>query len=356
MNKNLIFPILLLSTLCACIKDEAFKNPYNGYEPLSINDDWVLSNADAENINRNSLKQAFELIHSDKRYWMARSLLVIRNGKLVAEAYPHHQDDIHKFKNIQSCTKSMTSILAGVALQDKVLESLDEKLYDIFPDLFDDDQRKRAITVEDALTMRAGLAFDNDTQSLKLYQEQGNSTKYVLSQNYLHAPGTIMNYNDGAPHLVSKAIEQKAGKNLAEYADEKLFKPLNIKEWKWEAAKDGTTFGAYSLFLKPRDLAKIGQLLLQNGIWNDQRIIDSQFLNEAVKTKTSMKGPRYSYGYYFWIIPELKGYAALGHGGQFLLVVPEKQLVVVYTSWPYTSGMFFDNSHELMSLIVKGCI
>jgi CubicO group peptidase (beta-lactamase class C family) len=354
MKRNTVLYIILSVALSACLKDDPFKNHYNGFEP-GVSDDWNLSTVEEENINRNSLEKAFKLLYSDTRYLMARGLLVIRNGKLVAEAYPHNEDDIYKYKNIQSCTKSITSILAGIALHDKVIESLDEKLFDIFPELFDDDQRKRSISIEDALTMRSGLEFDNDTHTLKLYQHKGNSTKYVLSQNYLSTPGTTMNYNDGAPHLVSRVIEHKTGGNLAAYAKERLFKPLNIHEWQWEEANDGTTYGAFSLFLKPRDLAKIGQLLLQNGIWNDERIIDSNFLSEAIIPRTSMKNQRFSYGYYFWIVPDLKAYAALGHGGQFLLVVPEKQLVVVYTAWPYTSGKFFDNSHELMAMIVNSC-
>jgi CubicO group peptidase (beta-lactamase class C family) len=125
--------------------------------------------------------------------------------------------------------------------------------------------------------------------------------------------------------------------------------------WKWETAKDGTTFGAFSLYLKPRDFGKIGQLLLQNGKWNNQDIIDSTYLTEATGIKVSANFNNEPYGYYFWILPAFEGYAAVGHGGQFLLVIPTQKLVVVYTAWPYTSGDFFDQGSELMKLVINSC-
>ena len=107
--------------------------------------------------------------------------------------------------------------------------------------------------------------------------------------------------------------------------------------------------------MKPRDIAKFGQLLLQNGKWRDKQIVDSTWIAEATKPIVTMHSPGSSYGYYFWIFPAYGGYAAVGHGGQFLFVVPSKKLVVIYTAWPYTSGDMFDNFNELADLIIKSC-
>jgi CubicO group peptidase (beta-lactamase class C family) len=268
---------------------------------------------------------------------------------------PNDPDDIHKYANIQSCTKSISSIITGIAIQNSQLSSLNEQLYDIYPEYFDSDISKQTITIEDALTMRTGLEFDNDDHTLELFQTEGNSIEYILSQERIYPSGTIMNYNDGAPHLISKVIEKKTGKTMANYAEEKLFTPLNITDWMWESSKDNTTYGGFSLYLKPRDFGKIGQLLLQGGEWNNQQIIDSTYLAEATQTKVSANLNNEPYGYYFWVLPAVNGYCALGHGGQFLLVVPEKRLVVVYTAWPYTSDQFFDERSELMSLIISSC-
>lgn len=347
--------LLLLSLFSACLKDEPFNLEYTGLTPQSINDDWQLSTPEKENIDRTLLEKAFQLIYQDDRFVMARSLLIFRNGKLVAEAYPNNIEDIHEAYNIQSCTKSVTSLLTGIAIQDKKLADLNEPLYNIYPEFFDDKIEKRTISIKDALLMQTGLDFDNSSHTQQLYETTENSIEFVLKQEQIYNSGTIMKYNDGAPQLLSKVIEKKTDKKLSEYAQEKLFAPLNISNWQWEAAKDQTTFGAFSLFLTARDLGKIGQLLLQKGVWNTQSIIDSNYLAEATSVQTSANFNSTPYGYYFWILPGFEGYCALGHGGQFLLIVPKKQLVAVYTAFPYTNDQFFDERNELMNIIVESC-
>ena len=354
MKKVNVF-IVMLSVLSSCLKDEPFKADYSGFVPVEINDDWEISTPENENMDRGILDQAYNLVYSDDRYLMARSLLVFRNNKLVAEAYPGNADDIDAIHNIQSCTKSITSILTGIAVQEGMIDSLSEKLYSIYPEYFDQDVNKRTISIEDALTMRTGLGFDNGENTVELYRTESNSVEYVLSLESVYPSGMVMKYKDGDPQLVSKAIEIKTGKLLSDYAEEKLFSVLGITDWKWEAAQDGTTFGAFSLFLKPRDLGKIGKLLLQNGKWDDQQIIDSAYLSHATSTLVTGDFNETPYGYYFWILPAFEGYTALGHGGQFLLVVPPKQLVVVYTAWPYTSSDYFDLQADLMSIIINSC-
>jgi CubicO group peptidase (beta-lactamase class C family) len=350
-----ILSIVITVLLGSCLKDEPFNMEYSGFEPKILNDDWSTSTPENENIDRAILEQAYELMYRDDRFTMARSLLVIRNGRLVAEAYPNNSGDIDAIYNIQSCTKSITSILVGIAIQNDHLDSLGEKLYAIYPEYFDEDLRKRGITIEDALTMQTGLEFDNGEHTEELYKTESNSIQYVLSRTWLYESGTFMNYNDGAPHLISEVIEEKTSMTLSEYADSYLFTPLNIRDWLWESAADGTAFGAFSLFLKARDFGKIGQLLLQNGKWQNETLIDSSYLSQATSIKVSANFNSEPYGYYFWILPAYKGYAAVGHGGQFLLVVPEKQLVVVYTAWPYTSGDFFDQRNNLMEIILHSC-
>ena len=296
------FFILILSLLpfYSCLKDEPFKMEYSGYEPAVINDEWIISTPEAEKVDRSNLDQAYRLLYNDDRFWMARSLLVIRNGKLLAEAYPHDPSDRDLFANMQSCTKSFTSVIMGVAIENGVDISVDDKLYDIYPELFDDDPVKREMTIADALTMQTGLEFNNDEHTLQLYQTKNNSAGFVLSFPRLSEPGTVMHYNDGAPQLVSKAIEVKTGKTEAEYAREHLFGPLNITDWQWESANDGSSFGAFSLYLKPRDFVRVGQLLLQNGKWHDKQIINVDYLTLATSHLVDSENNS-PYGFYFWI-------------------------------------------------------
>jgi CubicO group peptidase (beta-lactamase class C family) len=355
MILRIVIYILIFSFLSSCLKDEPVKLKNKGYEPKDVNDGWKISSPEAESINRFGLEQAFKLVYDEHRYVMAKSLLVFRNGKLVAEAYPNDTQDIGKYNNIQSCTKSITSLLVGVAIKQNLLTSMDEKLYDIYPELFDDDIEKRAIKVSDALTMRSGIDFRNDKHTQKLYSTHKNSTEYVLSLDRKSKPGTAVQYNDGDPHLISKAIEEKSGKSLAVFANDHVFKKLGISNWQWEAAKDGTTFGAFSLYITARDLGKIGQLLLQNGIWETEQIVDASYLKSAVSKHVSGNLNNKPYGYYFWLYPQWNAYAAHGHGGQFLFVALDKNLVVVYTAWPYTDYDLSDDSQKLMSIIYNSC-
>lgn len=350
---TIFLPSLLLCV--GCLKNEPLKMEYEGFAPSVVQPGIELSTPEDENMNRALLESAYRLVYDDNRFITARSLLVYRNGKLVAEAYPSDPADIDCINNIQSATKSITSILLGIVRHDNLLDSLNEKLYNIYPEYFDSDDRKYSISIRDALTMQTGLAFDNSSQSLQLYNTQENSVRYVLSQAYLYPSGVITNYNDGAPQLIAKVIESKTGMKVAEYANEKLFSPLGITDWKWEEATDGVNFGAYSLFLKPRDLGKIGLLLLQHGTYNGETIIDSTYLAEATSIQTAMNFNDEPYGYYFWILPAYDGYMALGHGGQFVFISPSYQLVVVYTASPYISGSFFDQRNDLIALIVNSC-
>jgi CubicO group peptidase (beta-lactamase class C family) len=125
---------------------------------------------------------------------------------------------------------------------------------------------------------------------------------------------------------------------------------LGINHYHWEKAKDGLNFGAFSLYLTPRDLARIGQLCLQEGQWNGQQVFSSSWIKEATQAHSGTSRP---YGYYFWISPSLEGYYMWGHGGQFTYVCPSKNLVVVYTAFPYTSPMLWGDQGKLMELIYR---
>lgn len=352
---NYLGLVLLVALLTSCLKDETFKQEYTGFVPTNLNDDWALATPASVNMDPDLLEQAYRLMYKDTRFTMARSLLIIRNGKLVAEAYPHDIDDIDQIANIQSMTKSFTSILAGIALEKGLLDSVNQTLFSIYPEHFSRYPEKKTITLHQALTMSTGIDFDNGSHTQVLYHTDGSSVEYVLSQNQKYAPGQVFHYHDGAPQLVSAAVQKQFGKPFSEFANQYLFKPLGITDWDWEVAHDGNTFGAFSLYLKPRDAAKFGQLLLQEGIWNGQQIVDSAWISHATKPQLNSSQLGTAYGYYFWIYPAYGAYAADGHGGQRIMVIPEKELVIVYTAWGYTSGAFFDNLNEVVDLIVSGC-
>jgi CubicO group peptidase (beta-lactamase class C family) len=350
-----VVPAILVFLFESCMVDSPVKSDYRGFQPLERNDDWAVSSAADEKMDNSLLESAFRLVYEENRYVMARSLIVLRNGKIVGEIYPHDPGDADRIQNIQSCTKSFTSILTGIALTKGLLDSAGQLISTILAEDFSTHPDKKDITIEDALTMRTGIDFNDDKHTLDLYQGAGNSIDYVLSLPKKYPAGVVFHYHDGSPQLVSAAVQKRYGKSLSSFGEEFLLKPLHITEWKWESAKDGITFGAFSLFLKPRDIAKFGQLLLNNGRWNGKQIVDSHWIFKATQPRVNSDAQGASYGYYFWVYPAYPGYAAIGHGGQRIFVVPSKQLVVVYTAWPYTSDILFDNFAELADLIVKSC-
>lgn len=355
MKKHLLIAGWLGGLLIACLSDEEFKLPYDGFTPEPLSDGWEISTPVAEGMKDELLTDAFRLVYSDTRFTMARSLIIIRNGRLVAEAYPHDPQDRDRIANIQSMTKSFTSILAGIALQQGVLDSVTQTFNSLYPEYFHDYPEKKSITIQHALTMTTGIDFNNSTHTQVLYQTSGDPVDYVLSRPLKYNPGVVFHYHDGAPQLVSGAIQQRTGLNLASFANQNLFTPLGINEWKWESAQDGSTFGAFSLYLKPRDLARFGQLLLQNGVWNNQQVVDSTWIAQASGIQVNSSTLGTPYGYYFWIYPAYGAFGADGHGGQRVMVFPQKNLVIVYTAWGYTSGEFFDQLNEVIDLIVASC-
>ena len=158
--------------LSSCLKEEKLKREYAGFTPRAAADGWETSTAFAENVNEALLEEAYALIYNEERFPMARSLLVIRNGKLIAEAYPNDEADFHRLNNIQSCTKSFTSLAVGVAINQGLITDLNEKLFAIYPQHFDNDIGKKQISLRHALRMQTGLEFDNGEHTLELYQTE----------------------------------------------------------------------------------------------------------------------------------------------------------------------------------------
>jgi CubicO group peptidase (beta-lactamase class C family) len=352
---NTSLAIIMAFSMSSCLKDEAFKKSYEGYTPISINDSWKISTPALENMDSVLLDEAYQVLYEDTRFTMTRSLLVLRNGKLVAEAYPHEIEDMDRIANIQSMTKSFTSILTGIALEKKLLDSVHQTFNSLFPEWFAEAPEKTNLQIRHALTMTTGIDFNNSTDTKTLYETEKSSVDFILSLPQEYDPGIVFHYHDGAPHLVSAAIQKRFGKSFADFGDEFLFNPLGITSYLWEEAHDGNNFGAFSLYLKPRDLAKFGQLLLQEGSWEGQQLVDTAWIHEATQPIVNSGQGGGPYGYYFWIYPAYGAYAADGHGGQRIMVFPDKNLVIVYTAWGYTSGEFFDHFNELADLISASC-
>ncbi|MGE5458918.1 MAG: signal peptidase I [Methanobacterium sp.] len=314
-------------------------------------DEWKTSLPEDQGLDPKKLDQIYKDIETNKL--KIDSVLIVKNGTLVAEKY-FPADTVHIVKNgelvdekfsgtynrdtlhyIWSDTKSITSTLVGIACDQGKIK-LDNKVVDYFPgNKFDNmDTLKKSMTVRDLLTMRSGLQWPNEiTGSIEEMMRAKSWIGFTMSQPMQTKPGTVFSYNTGNMEVVSAIISKTTGMSEEDFAKKYLFGPLNITKYKWPKNPDGYSMGGSGLAMRPRDMAKIGQLMLQNGKWNDKQVVSEKWVKEAtapIVTSTSI--PVCSYGYNWWINPKIKMYFASGLYGQTIYVVPQKNMVVVFTA------------------------
>ena len=347
----LIFCFICL-TISACLTDPDLKLPYEGFQPVQKNDGWVISTPQDEGFNENEIKAVYQDVYSEDLYPAIHSLLIVRNGKLVAEAYCRDKNEINLFHHIQSATKSITSILTGIAIDKGLIDSVNMPLYHFIPEYFDSDIRKRDITLHHVLTMETGLDFDNDNNTIELYNGSGSSLEFVLHKRLLFLPGSDWYYGDGNPQLLSGVIQKTSGMTEEAFAVENLFNPLGIKNYQWEKHADGLTFGAFGLWLLPRDMAKIGKLMQQNGIWEGEQIVSADWIARSTRLQSTHE----NYGYYWYPSDKTGAFYAEGHGGQYIYVLQDLHLVVVITADSDSSTKALSSNFEELFDTILGAI
>lgn len=270
-----------------------------------------------------------------------RSLLVVKDGRLVVEEYFGRSDagDLH---DVRSVTKSVVSALTGVVLARGHLSHLDEPigphLLPLVPDL---EPAKGAITVRQLLTMTSGLEWD-ETGGFGSYVEwirADDPLRFVLERPFVAEPGTLYNYNSGAVHVLGVVLEQASGLELPELGRTALFEPAGITRSRWEPIGDHHNGGS-GIDLTARDLARFGQLYLQLGASGERRVLQTDWVESSLAGAFSWRTDLGSlggitYGQLWWIVPGATGPMmsfAWGYGGQFVVVVHDLRLVVVATN------------------------
>jgi CubicO group peptidase (beta-lactamase class C family) len=335
MKKLIIFIqlVILLAFTSSCLKEDEMKKSYIGFNPVDIGDGWQLSSPEAERIDSLALDQIYKDIYADDATWMTKSLLVFRNGKLVAESYLKDEADRTTADAIWSCTKQVNGIITGIAIHEGYIGSVTDPVSKYFPEYIADNPEKAGLTLEHLLTMNSGTTFENGVVPDVFRQRTtDNSVKYVLDMDLAHEPGTYFWYNDGDPQVVSGIVQQATGKTLDEYGKEVLFDPLGITSLEWERYTDGVTLGAFGILTTGREMAKIAQCVLDSGRHNGRQVIPEEWLTEMLSAKVPDAHEDASFGYYWWSLPS-KGYHFMwGHGGQYAFVIPDKNMLVVITS------------------------
>ncbi|MEM9015433.1 MAG: serine hydrolase [Verrucomicrobiota bacterium] len=284
---------------------------------------------ESEGVSSDQLRAMSEWIRSEELD--VRSLIILRNGKLILEWYAGEVTP-EMNHNVFSVTKSFVSTVAGIAITERRLSSLESAVGDAL-DLPDP---LGQINLDQLLTMRSGLPQSRANKPTGPERElfdritaAQNRLGEIASLDLVTEPGSKFAYSNIDPQLVSAMIKSGYGSSILEVAEEKLFQPLSFEGARWFYADEtGLYPGGYGLRLRPLDMAKLGQLYLDGGKWDGKPILPASWVLDSTVDQTGNK-----YGYYWWTgIVGGKSFAAKGVRGQQILVVPEKKLVFVVTA------------------------
>jgi len=275
-------------------------------------------------------------------------------AKTIPEQYNYNDTLWHPFfkgsklHTLQSVTKSITSAAFGIAVDQGFIKSLDQPIYPYFKNYQYDktDPRKAQITIEDVLTMRTGIdwytegGYENDKHSTIIMENSNNWLQYILDRPMDRKPGTNYEYNDGASVLLGKILRQATGTRADIWAEKNLFAPIGIKNFKWKITPQGEADTEGGLYLSTYDLARIGYLFLRKGQWQGKQIISEQWIEKSITPlvkdivpDNNKANPGYGYQ---WYISQKSGsliYLAAGYGGQYIIVAPESDVLVVVNGW-----------------------
>ena len=262
------------------------------------------------------------------------SLLIYQSGELIEEEYFGRMSD-RSTHNIKSASKSVLSILVGIAIDEGYLDGVDQTIDEYFPDYFESnpDSLKEAITIGDLLTMRSGLA-STSRRSYGRWVISENWIEYKLNQPMTGRSGIDRNYSTGNTHLLSVILTRAAGMSTRAFANKYLFEPMDIRVGGWDRDPQGYYMGGNNMALKPRDMIKIGEMMMNMGEYNGKEIVSQEWVVESVKPVTGRRPGVINYGY-LWFRRESAGYEmvyAYGNGGQYILIIPEIKAIIAVTT------------------------
>ena len=336
MTKLYNVKIIVLTLTCSVL----LLLVHNYWMPDKTTTDWPKSTPEEQGMDSELFVEALDILAEQEDYEV-HSLLIVRNGYIVTDAYfyPFAEETLH---NTFSVTKSITATLIGITLEQAHIESIEQPVLEFFPErtVANLDANKQAMTLEDLLTMQTGFDFVSmpEETTWEMVLTSDDWVQFTLDLPMQEEPGTFFAYCSPGSHLLSAIIQQTTGMSALDFASDYLFSPLGISDVGWPSDPQGITHGYGDLHLSPHDMAKIGYLYLNNGSWGGRQIVPVKWVTAATKAHVDFGdnrgsyGPQengHGYGYQWWIKPE--HYSAVGHGGQYIVVSPDRNLVVVLT-------------------------
>ncbi|HEX8030881.1 MAG TPA: serine hydrolase [Vicinamibacterales bacterium] len=281
--------------------------------------------------------------------------MVSHRGAIVLERYFNGARAAQP-ANIKSASKSVISALVGIAVARGLVKGIEQKISDYFPELSSDPVAgKRDITIEDLLTMRSGLASTSG-RNYGAWVQSPNWVRFVLRRPLIDEPGTRVEYSTGSSHLLSAILTKATKTSTWQFAQEALAKPLGFSLAKWPTDPQGIYFGGNEMLMTPRQMIRFGELYLNEGRIGDRQLMARDWIEKTrIGRGRSRWGSDREYGYGFWIrdLGDHKSYYAWGYGGQFIFIVPDRELVIVTTSRSDVSTERRDHLDAIYQLVEK---
>lgn len=326
--KYLSFCLFVIFVSCPIPIAKAYSQP--DYWPTN---GWRTSTLEEQGIEPTLVTEMLERIITDGVD--IDSISIVRNGYLVADIYMYPSDKDKKHP-IHSCTKSFTSTLIGIALDKGYIKSVEQPMINFFPEksIKNMDGLKRSVTLENLLTMSSGLETKDNPKIHGLYgliemRATNDWTQYVLDRPMSEQPGSRFEYGNLVSFLLTSILQKQTVVDDIDFAHTYLFGPLGIENIKWSKSPNGIYTGYGDMWLTPHDMLKLGLLYLNSGLWENKQLLSKTWVEKATRGHIAV-GPSLQYGYHWWVTDDF--YFAMGYEGQFLFVVPNKNMVVVFTS------------------------
>jgi len=278
--------------------------------------------------------------------------------------HPYYRND-GELHSLQSVTKTVTSMVIGVATSHGEFPSLDTPVMKYFDEskVANVDDRKRHLTLRNLITMTVGmkwqddLPYDDPNNAATMMEGSADWVKFFIDQPMLEEPGTRFYYNDGAPQALSYIFRVATGHDIEEYAAEHLFRPLGIQHWYWKRTPQGVPDTEGGLYLDRHDLAKLMMLFEHDGVWEGRRIVSSDWVKASIAPAVTVdQKAGVQYGYLWWLYQYGKdnsqhAFGGSGFGGQVPLVLPDEDLVIVVNAWNLLHGPDL-RTHEIVQRVL----
>jgi len=315
-------------------------------KPKDLEDGWKTNNLKLQNIDTTLIYKLFSQLKDREN--KIHSILLVKSDQIIIEEYFNGQVADQKH-DLRSATKSIKSILLGIAIDKGFIHSINDPISKYLKTPIPNknlDNRKDKITIKHLLTMSSGLDCNDwnkksQGQEDKVYKKK-DWLQYTLNLPMVNEPGTVSNYCSMGVVLLAEIISRASGMTIDKFAEQYVFNPLDINNVSWGHTSNKRIIpSGKRLYMTSRDMAKIGQLILNKGKWNEKQIVSEKWIEESTMPKTKIT--EIDYGYLWWNIPfkinekVFIAKTALGNGGQYIMVLPELDMVAVFTGEAYNS-------------------